>query len=204
MGASAPTYLKENGMGQVPMEEYFEQLRKSDPMYHWPLERSEERKAERQKIHEEFPYVINYSGHYGPDCLLDDISDWCHEKFGSKHGKCYWHGCEWNWDRWHAESGLEDELDNELHENRGPRPDSKDKKAWKIWQEEGSQIIDKHFEMLETRLDAPDKHSHWGVWTSFFITKTGYDYGYEDFCFKNHEDAVYFKLMWAEEAEQRA
>ena len=57
--------------------------------------------------------------------------------------------------------------------------------------------------MVKTRLDDPGDHSHWGIWTSFFICKTNYDYGYEDYCFKNLEDAFYFKLIWAEEAEKR-
>ena len=68
----------------------------------------------------------------------------------------------------------------------------------------GDKIIKEHFDMLEKRTDAPDSHSHVGIWTSFFVCKIGYDEGYEDYCFKNAEDALYFKLMWAEEAERRA
>ena len=64
--------------------------------------------------------------------------------------------------------------------------------------------MDEHFEMLKHRKDAPGEHSHWGVWRAYFVTKTGYDYGYQDFCFKNLEDAFYFKIMTAEEADKRA
>ena len=90
------------------------------------------------------------------------MEDWCREQFGSRHGECYWHRCEWDWDRWHEESGLEAQLDNELyHKNRGPRPDrDKDSKAWDKWQKIGDKIIDKHFEIAEKRVDAPGQHCH--------------------------------------------
>lgn len=191
-------------MGQIPIEQYFEKLRKGKPEYQWPLERIGERQTKREKIHEEFPYIITYSGNYGygGGWLLDDMKDWCRKQFGDEHGECHWHGCEWDWDRWHRESGLEEELDRDL-DARGKRPVEKEKKALKKWQDVTSKIIDEHFEMMKTRFDAPDDHSHWGTWTSFFVCKTGYDYGYKDYCFKNLEDAFYFKLMWAEEAERR-
>jgi len=140
---------------------------------------------------------------YGPGSLLDDMNDWCREKFGDKHGECYWRECEWDWDHWHEKTGLEAQLDKELYSNsgsRGSRPDrDKDPEAWDKWQEIGDKIIDDHFKMVEKRIDAPGDHCHWGIWTSHFVCKTGYDYGYEDYCFKNISDAVYFKLVWIED-----
>ena len=194
-------------MSQIPIEEYFEKLRKSSPEYQWPLKRAAKEETKRDLIHKEFLYVITYSGMYGPGYLLDDMQDWCREKFGDRHGECYWRECEWEWDRWHEEVGLEAQLDKELYSNsgsRGPRPDrDKDPEAWDKWQEIGDKIIDNHFKMVEKRLDAPGEHCHWGTWTSHFVCKIGYDEGYEDFCFKNISDAVYFKLIWHEEAERR-
>ena len=70
-------------MPQVPIEQYFEKLRKSDPKYHWPFEREKEGQPKRQKIHKKFPYVITYSGNYGPGWLLDDMQDWCRDQFGN-------------------------------------------------------------------------------------------------------------------------
>lgn len=192
-------------MSQIPIDQYFEKLRKSDPEYRWPIKDADSKKSKRKLIHEKFPHVITYSGHYGPGSLLDDMEDWCREKFRDRHGECYWIGCEWDWDRWHEEVGLEAQLDSQLyHLNRGSRPNRDDNsEAWDKWQEIGGKIIDDHFKVVEKRLDAPGEHCHWGTWTSHFICKTGYDYGYEDYCFKNISDAVYFKLMWHEEAERR-
>lgn len=191
-------------MIQIPIEQYFEKLSKQGPEYQWPREREKGRREEREQTHKEFPYVVTFSGLYGRGCLLDDMQDWCREQFGDEHGECEWYNCEWDWDRWHRESGLEDELDREMYEGSiGPRPKSEDKEVWDNWQKESSKLIDKHFDMLEGRLDAPGDHSHWGIWSSFFVCKIGYDEAYQDYCFKNEEDAFYFKLMWAEEAERR-
>lgn len=191
-------------MGQVSIEQYFERLNEYGSEYQWPKKSEHERREEREQVHKEFPYVITYSGNYGRGCLLDDMQDWCREQFGDEHGECCWTGCEWDWERWHEEVGLEDELDRKTWEGpHGPRPDSKDKKAWNKWQKINNKIIDEHFEMAEARLDAPGEHSHWGIWTTFYICKIGYDEAYQDYCFKNVEDAFYFKLMWDEEAERR-
>lgn len=40
-------------------------------------------------------------------------------------------------------------------------------------------------------IDVED-HSHIGVWTMFWISKTGYDYGFADFCFKDESDMNIF------------
>lgn len=189
-------------MPQIPIEQYFEKLRKSDPKFRWPLKRAKERHPEREKIHKEFPYVITYSGLYGSGLLLDDMEDWCREQFGDSHGECHWRGCEMSYDYWCKEIGFEDGLDNAL-DKMDPRPDKKDRKAFRKWEKEYDKILDEHFKVLEERIDAPGGHSHWGGWTHHFVCKIGYDEGYEDYCFKNAEDALYFKIMWEEEAERR-
>lgn len=189
-------------MPQIPIEQYFEKLRNSDPKYHWPLERAEERRPEREAIHKEFPYVITYSGIYGHDGLLDNLQDWCREQFGERDGECQRRECELSYEHWCKEIGFDDALDEALDEI-GPRPDKKDRKALKRWDKEYGIIVDDHFKILEERTDAPDKHFHQGKWTSHFVCKIGYDEGFEDYCFKNAEDALYFKIMWEEEAERR-
>lgn len=189
-------------MPQVPIERYFEKLRKSDPKYHWPFEREKEGRSKRQKIHKDFPYVVTYSGNYGPGWLLDDMQDWCRDQFGDSDGECHWRGCKQSWDYWYKGTGLEDELEDALYA-RGPRP--KNKKMLKKWEKIGDKLIDDHFMIIESRTDSPsDDHSHIGIWAHHFVCKIGYDEGYEDYCFKNPEDAIYFKIMWEEEAERRA
>lgn len=192
-------------MAQVPLEQYFDRLRKSDSKYHWPLEREKERRVEREGIHKEFPYVITYCGNYGPDFILDDMQDWCRDQFGNSGGECHWHECPQGWPYWYEKAGLEEILEKELDDNtkNNPEPSKKDKQAHAAWEESGSIIINEHFDMIDKRPDAPEKHSHVGIWAHYFVCKTGYDYGYEDYCFKNTEDALYFKIMWDEEAEKR-
>lgn len=196
-------------MVQVSLEDYIKRLRKQDPAYQWPLEKHKERETKRQKFHREFPYVITYSGYYGHGGLLDNMEDWCRKEFGDSDGECHWSKCPESWDTWYEKAGWEDVLMKELDEEhkRNPKPDEKDKKAMKKWRkiDDARDIIGKHFEMIKTvGGQPPDDHFHTGTWTYHFVMKTGYDYGYEDYCFKNHEDAVYFKLMWAEEAERRS
>ncbi len=190
-------------MGQIPIETYFAELRKLDPKYHWPMERDKDKESKREKTHAEFPHVVTFSGHYGHGMLLDEMQDWCREHLSDRHGECHWHYCEFSFDKWYDDNNIDQELDDEIEKQIGPRPERKRKRAWEKWFKKSNPITNKFFDELCLRLDSPDDHSHIGVWTSLFICKTGYDYGYEDFCFKNLEDAFYFKLMWAEEAEKR-
>jgi len=41
-------------------------------------------------------------------------------------------------------------------------------------------------------------HSHIGIWTNRWLGKTGYDYGFQDYCFKNLSDAIIFKTLYKE------
>lgn len=197
-GLHAPTFYREYTMRTV--EEFIEELKTKDKMYQWPIERFEKKKPERDELHKEFPYVITYKDYY-PN--LDDIENWCRDKFGDEHGKCKWSGCEWSFDSWHIGTGLRKELDELLY-NEVRRPKNDDSPEYKLWDEYHDLIMDAHFDMIKNDLyDKPGEHCHMGTWRSFFIIKTGYDYGYEDYCFKNEEDAVYFKLMWDEIASKK-
>jgi len=196
-------------MGQIPIENYIERLKKHEKEYHWPIEDKETNKTIREKIHAKFPYVVTYSGYYGRCSLLDDMETWCREQFGLADGECRWDDCEQAWEKWYKETGLENQLDKELSEEQknNPTPDEKDKKSMKKWRDNDTShdIINDHFTMVKTiEGQPPEDHYHIGKWTAHFVMKTGYDYGYQDYCFRNEEDAFYFKLMWAEEAERRA
>lgn len=209
MGALCPRPTLENKMGQVSLKNYITKKQKGDPKYRWPLEGMDKKETKRQKIHKGFPYVVTYHGHYGLGSLLNDMEDWCRKNFGDCDGECYWEECPESWETWYGKTGLEDILDKELNDERKiyPKPDIDDEKAMKQWvkKDNARDVIGKHFEMIKTvEGQPPEIHYHTGKWMSFFIMKTGYDYGYEDYCFKNEEDAFYFKLIWAEEAEIRA
>ena len=193
-----PPYFENNKMKKT-LEEYMEYLEKQDEKYHWAIKDFKVNRPQRVEIHKEFPHVITYAGYYGCGSILNEMDDWCREKFGDEHGKCHWRGCEYSFNRWYDENGFEEELYKLEYKIAGPRPDRKKKRAWNKWQKITGKLIDEHFEMIEARLDTPREHSHKGVWRSFFVVKTGYDYGYQDYCFKNLEDAFYFKLMWDEE-----
>lgn len=163
----------------------------------WNDDRLNKCTIERKSNHERFPYIITYKGHYNPG-ILDEMDDWCHEHFGDKHGECDWRGCEWDWDKWHEESGLDKHLQNELYNEIEHNKDSDLHSEW------SSTIINVHFEIINEGyfFDQPGDHCHKGVWISRFIVKTGYDYGYQDYCFKSGEDAMYFKIIWDEEANK--
>lgn len=178
------------------VEEYMEHLKTLEEAYHWPIKALEERKDKRAALHEEFPYVVTYEGCYGHGTQLDAMDAWCREKFGDAHGECHWRDCELSWYTWYEKNNFDEELDKLIDEKAGKRPAKKKKKAWKEWQKINDVLLDEHFKMIEERPDRPEPHSHKGIWTNYFVVKTGYDYGYQDYCFKNPEDAFYFKIMW--------
>lgn len=47
-------------------------------------------------------------------------------------------------------------------------------------------VLDHKRDSEGERLDL-EEHSHEGVWTTFWCGKTGYDYGFNDFCFSTKE-----------------
>lgn len=179
-------------MKNVSLDQYMEYLKTLKPMYRWPIKDFKSKKVKRKKVHKDFPYVITVEAdHY----FLDDIEDWCRTMFGNYDGECNWDGCKKSWETWYEETGLEKELDDELYRIRKKHGDqtSKDKKI-------SSKAMTKHFDMVEKREDAPKEHSHNGTWMRFYVVKTGYDYGYQDFCFKDIAAAVHFKLIWKGES----
>lgn len=175
-------------MKKINLKDYLKGLLKLDPKYRWPIPQVKAGAAERKKVHKKFPYVVTIENdHY----TLDDIEGWCNRMFGHENGKCNWIGCVDSYERWYNESGLEDQLDCEL--------DASDKKYGrrsKKGKEMSTKLIEDHFAMVKTKKDAPKEHNHIGTWRTFYIVKTGYDYGYEDFCFKNKAEAIHFKMIW--------
>jgi hypothetical protein len=56
-------------------------------------------------------------------------------------------------------------------------------------------LIDRECDFTEL---CPYEHSHKGVWQTNWITKCGYDEGFQDYAFKNSYDAMLFKLTWGD------
>lgn len=190
--------LWENCPKNPSFEEYMDYLKTLPKLYQWPLEGLDKLQMKRKEIQEEFPFVITYKGGYNLG-IHDDMEEWCREQFGDEHGECRWDGCPDGYEYWYEQAGLEDILDKKL-EVCGPRPSHDDEELWDKWQEQSNVIINEHFKMVDARIDAPGDHSHWGVWRTLWLGKTGYDYGYQDYYFKNVEDAMFFKIMWDEHA----
>ena len=165
----------------MKFEEYIEYLKNGKEDYKWPLEKLDERLVERKKVHKEMPYIVTVASDYYH--LDDDVDPVLRDTFGPKHGECGWRECEFSYDTWHKETGLEAELQNKLY----PRVKGEE--------EARTDHIKEHFAMIEKRIDKPGKHCHKGKWTTFWIVKTGYDYGYQDFCFKYEVDWLKFLFM---------
>lgn len=170
-------------MTNKTLDEYIEYIKNSEEKYQWPLEKLDERLIEREKVHKEYPYVVTVALNY---YSMDDINDILREKLGDQGGECGWRECEFSYATWHKETGLENQLQRKLYPLNKKQ---KDELAIR------SDYITEHYAMIDKRLDKPGKHSHWGVWTTFWIVKTGYDYGYNDYCFKHDIDWLRF-LFW--------
>ena len=140
-----------------------------------------------------FPYVVKYEDHFD---VFDYMEDWCREHFGDKDGKCDWSKCELHFDKWYDDNNFDEILYQQKLEICGPRPDPNDREALKIYWEKTRKVNRDFFDKLDEREDMPQDHSHTGIWTTVFAGKTGYDYGFQNFYFKNEEDAVYFKIRW--------
>jgi len=125
--------------------------------------------------------------------------DWCREQFSDMYGECDWDDCDLGWEKWHDNIGLQGQLDNELYDEILFDKGSELHYWWRTL------IIETHYDIIKTEYfpTQPGDHCHQGTWRSNFVIKTGYDYGYQDYCFKNGEDAFYFKIMWDEEVFKR-
>jgi hypothetical protein len=192
--------LWKNCPKNASFEEYMSYLKTLPEIYQWPLKGLDKLQETREKTRNEFPYVVTYKGGYNPG-IHDDMEDWCREQFGDAHGECNWTECPYGYEYWYENSGMEALLDKNL-EVCGERPDRDDTKEWEEWRECGDRIIGDHFAMVEDHPDAPGDHSHKGRWKTVWLRKTGYDYGYQDYCFKNAEDAMFFKIFWDEDASR--
>lgn len=159
--------------------EYIENIRTAEGKYKWSFERLEKLEKQlikRKKIHMEMPYIVTVESDY---YWLDEVDIILRETFRDKHGECEWEECEFSFDTWHIKTGLRASLNAKLSRR----------------EEDETDHIKDHFDMIEKRLDKPGNHSHKGIWTTFWIIKTGYDYGYQDFCFKYEVDWLKFLFM---------
>lgn len=98
---------------------------------------------------------------------MDMATNWCWKNIGDEHGQCCEASSEY--------PGCPQVLATEkiVH-----HPGGKDFPPWK-----------------EKTYTKPPEHGHIGNWKTFWYCKTGYDYGFMDFCFKNEADAEKFKAV---------
>lgn len=130
---------------------------------------SDDQKAERSHLHQDFPHVVCVEAFY-PE--IDMAANWCWKNAGPEHGPCHDSGSEY--------PACELVLATEkivVHPDVA-RPDGTTWKGYK-----------------EKTYTKPPEHGHIGNWKTFWYCKTGYDYGFMDFCFKNEADAEKFKAV---------
>ncbi len=157
-------------------EQYMHYISQQEEKYQWALEGLETIQKERREVWKEFPYIITVAAdHY----WLDDVNDICRINFGERYGQCYWRECEFSFDVWYEKNKFDDALDKiEKHTNKATRIQS-----------------DAYWKMIENRIDKPGEHWHKGVWTTNYLKKTGYDFGYSDYCFKYEVDWLKFIFL---------
>lgn len=120
-----------------------------------------DREAQRQAILAKFPYSVILAGVYPEH---DFVSRWCWQNIGVCDGKCT--------DGPHSEyTGCPVVLATEYIS----------KSSWK--DKEGKDHLWEEKAYLEV-----EEHSHEGSWTSFWLGKTGYDYGLGEYCFATESD----------------
>lgn len=107
---------------------------------------------------------------------LRTMESWCWENFGPYFGECDFYGCEWDFDRWCHESGIDAELDRITVECGT--------------EEERHAAANSYLDSIEPPFG---EHCHFGSWASKYRRKTAYDYGINDFLFKDHTHATMFK-----------
>lgn len=176
-------------------ENYIEYLKTQDERFHRPIKSFEKIMKRRIKFKKEYPYIITYEGGYE---FHDEIENWCRENISDKHGECGWEECPFGFDYWYRENRFDELLYQKEKQTLGPRPDYEDKENWNNWQKDMQILIADHYSEVQGKLNCPGDHSHKGVWKTLWLEKTGYDYGFQDYGFKNPEDAFYFKLIWDE------
>ncbi len=117
-------------------------------------------KERRDAIHQEFPHVVVVEG-----CCptTDNAHRWCWDHFGPHHGKCEW-------------------------EHNSEYPGCPLVRATEVVTH-GETIDDgKSWPWADKNYHAVPPHDHEGPWSSFWLGKTDYDYGFTEFCFKNEAD----------------
>jgi hypothetical protein len=131
---------------------------------------SEQQTLHRQKTKELFPYGIIVKGFYPEH---DNAGRWCWQQFGPCHTfgvnkfmhRCYEHSSEYP--ACPLVLAAEEIIEGEDSEGNKYR---------------------------ETTYKDPGEHTHTGIWTMFWVGKTGYDYGIGEFCFTNEADAERFRI----------
>lgn len=133
-----------------------------------------------------FEYIVPVKDH---NWGHDDLEKECWQTWGPKWGKCDDAPlCEYDFDRWYYTQPYQDILDKKLDSCR------KDDTA------DIEKIIKDHFNWVFELPDCPRDHSHpYGIWSTKWVKKTGYDYGIQNYLFENQEDAVYFTLTFMKE-----
>lgn len=116
--------------------------------------------AEHEVIVKEFPCVITLeTDHYS----LDDIDDILRSFLGHEHGECHWRKCR--------DANLNYKMIREIAEHMK-----------KEYNDSVGQILE---DIRCCWGDFTLKHSHKGQWNSRYILKTGYDFGFMNYYFKD-------------------
>jgi hypothetical protein len=163
-------------MRKMHVSEYAEYIQHEDNTRKWLVERNSsveyhdiemtDMEEKRQKLFLEFPFGVLVQGVY-PE--LDNACRWCWQNVSPMKGRCeYQHGSEY--------PGCPLVLATE-YITEGSYTD-KDGKKWD-WK-------DKNYKKVEP-------HEHEGNWVCYFLGKTGYDYGFQEFYFKNKADRDAFE-----------
>ena len=167
------------------LEEYLTHIVTLDGKFHNTLQKFKQAEPTRNALLKQFPYRITMGGYCDYDGDLVNMEIWCYEQFGFRHGECETHYCEYSYENWCKKNGFDEILDREIDYliKNGQR-------------DKTHQAIENHSAYLRTLQNCPDDHSHIGTWTTLFLFKSGYDYGYQDYYFKHKADAVLFQLQW--------
>lgn len=142
--------------------------------------RMEEKQKKRDDLRSRFPYAVVLEGSY-PE--FDYVSRWCWQNIGEMD-------CEKCYESYSEFPGCPLILGGEKKKKTVSHTTSEGKLV--SWEEE--------------YYDVPE-HSHTGEWTYYWLGKTGYDYGFGEFFFKNQADLDRFLAVvptidpWRDEEE---